>query len=141
MSERVSPSLRRAVKERAGDCCEYCGLPDDVLRLPHEPDHIVATQHGGQTSFENLAYTCFRCTRLKGPNLASIDPKSGSISPLFHPRTDQWDDHFRWQEAEIVPLTPIGRATILLLRFNDAERVALRAGLMHEGRYRFSQRP
>jgi 5-methylcytosine-specific restriction endonuclease McrA len=79
MSERVGAALRRAVIQRADSCCEYCGMPDDVLRLPHEPDHIIPTQHGGQTVLENLAYTCFRCNRFKGPNLASIDPQSGAI--------------------------------------------------------------
>jgi hypothetical protein len=112
-------------------------MPDDVLRLPHEPDHIIATQHGGQTTSENLPYTCFRCNRFKGPNLASIDPQSGVTTPLFHPRRDLWIEHFRWQEAEIVPLTAVGRATSSLLRFNDSERVKLRAGLMRQGRYRF----
>ncbi len=140
MSERVGAALRRVVIERAGGCCEYCGLPDDVLRLPHEPDHIVATQHGGHTSSDNLAYTCFRCNRFKGPNLASIDPQTGAVTPLFHPRNDRWTEHFRWQEAEIAPLTAIGRATAGLLQFNDPERVALRAGLMRQGRYRFLQR-
>jgi hypothetical protein len=22
-------------------------MPDNVMRLPHEPDHVIATQHGG----------------------------------------------------------------------------------------------
>lgn len=79
MSERVSTSLRRAVVERSHGCCEYCGMPDNVLRLPHEPDHIIATQHGGQTATDNLAYACFRRNRSKGPNLSSIDPLSGAM--------------------------------------------------------------
>lgn len=137
MSERVSAVLRRLVIDRAGGCCEYCGLPDDVLRLPHEPDHIIATQHGGATTSENLAYTCFRCNRFKGPNLASLDPATGAITRLFHPRNDLWTDHFRWNWAEIVPLTTIARATAALLRPNDTERVALRAGLMKHARFRF----
>ena len=93
MSERVSRALRRAVVERADHCCEYCGMPDSILRLPHEPDHIVATQHGGQTALDNLAYTCFRCNRFKGPNLTSLDPDTGAITPLFNPRLDHWRQH------------------------------------------------
>ena len=140
MSERVSAPLRRAVMERAANACEYCGMPDDVLRLPHEPDHIVATQHGGQATFENLAYTCFRCNRFKGPNLSSIDPVTSAITPLFNPRADIWPDHFLWSDAKIIPLTAIGRATATLLRFNDPERINLRANLMRRGHYPFTAR-
>ena|SRR5690242_16548603 len=140
MSERVGAARRRAVIDRAVGCCEYCGLPDDVLRLPHEPDHIAATQHGGQTTPDNLACTCFRCNRFKGPNLASIDPQTGEVVLLFHPRNDCWTEHFRWRGAEIIQLTGVGRATASLLRFNDPERIVLRNGLMRQGRYRFLER-
>jgi hypothetical protein len=45
---------------------------------------------------------------------------------LFHPRTDKWTDHFKFQDAEIVGLTPTGRATLRLLKFNDRYRIKLR---------------
>ena len=45
MGERVRGALRQAVVVRANNSCEYCGLPDDILQLSHEPDHIVATQY------------------------------------------------------------------------------------------------
>lgn len=125
------------VIERADRCCEYCGMPDDVLRLPHEPDHITAIQHGGKTTLDNLAYTCFRCNRHKGPNLTSIDPQTGSITALFNPRTDAWTSHFTWEGPEITALTEIGRATLALLHFNELERIALRANLMQQGHYPF----
>lgn len=141
MSERVSKSLRRAVVARAQSCCEYCGLPEGVLALPHEPDHVVATQHGGKTRLDNLAYTCFRCNRLKGPNIASLDPTTGLVTPLFNPRSDLWTAHFAWNGAVIVALTPVGRATIGLLRLNDTERVTLRGSLMRQGRYPFAAVP
>lgn len=140
MSERVGKRLRQTVVERAHHSCEYCGMPDNVLSLPHEPDHVIATQHGGQTTSDNLAYTCFRCNRYKGPNLSSIDPQFGVITPLFNPRRDEWRIHFRWSDAKIVPLTDTGRATVALLRFNDPERVALRQSLISQGRCPFAGR-
>lgn len=140
MSQRVSAVLRHAVMERAGGCCEYCGMPDGLLRLPHEPDHIVATQHGGQTTLNNLAYTCFRCNRLKGPNLSSIDPQTGAITPLFNPRTDEWLQHFRWEDAAIVGISAVGRATLALLQLNAPERVGLRANLIRQDAYPFLNR-
>lgn len=137
MGERVRGALRQAVVKRATNCCEYCGLPDDVLQLSHEPDHIVATQHGGHTVLDNLAYTCFRCNRYKGPNLSSIDPDTSLITPLYHPRHNVWMQHFRWENAWITPLTATGRATVALLRFNESERLTLRENLIRQGRYLF----
>jgi hypothetical protein len=104
--------------------------------VPHEPDHVVGVQHGGETSLANLAYACFRCNRFKGPNIATRDPQSGGLVPLFNPRTESWEAHFRLDGARITPLTPIGRGTVLLLRFNDEQRLLLRTELIRQGRYR-----
>ncbi len=54
----VSVALRRAVAERAQHCCEYCGIAEDAVLAPHEPDHIIGEQHGGATSLINVAYAC-----------------------------------------------------------------------------------
>jgi hypothetical protein len=101
--------------------------------LPHEPDRIVAIQHGGETTLENLAYACFECNRFKGPNLSSIDPATGAVTPLFQPRTQQWSDHFHWDVAIIEPLTPTGRATVFLLRLSLEDRVSFRTNLLNQG--------
>ncbi len=131
--------MRRAVARRAKHCCEYCGIADDAVLVPHEPDHVIGEQHGGTTSLENLAYACFRCNRFKGPNIATHDPETGSLVPLFNPRRDRWQEHFRLDSVEIVPLTPIGRGTAALLRFDDEQRLLLRAELLRQGRYREPQ--
>jgi HNH endonuclease len=110
-------------------------MPDVEALVAHEPDHIVATQHGGQTTLDNLAYACFQCNRAKGPNLTSLDPTTGQITLLFHPRIDVWDAHFRWNGAVIESLTAVGRATVFLLRLNDPDRVTTRANLMRQARY------
>ena len=55
---------------RAGFRCEYCLIHEEDILFPHEPDHITAEQHGGPTSGENLAFACYHCNRLKGPNIA-----------------------------------------------------------------------
>lgn len=74
MSERVDKATRSAVSERAAHCCEYCGLPDDIALIPHQPDHIIATKHGGPTHLDNLAYACYACNHHKGSDIASVDP-------------------------------------------------------------------
>lgn len=132
---RISAALRRAVAERAGGRCEYCGVQEDAVLSPHEADHVIAEQHGGTTDLGNLAFSCFRCNRFKGPNIASVDPQDGAIVPLFNPRLDRWAAHFCLEGALIGPLTSIGRATAALLRLNDERRVALRAELIEQGRY------
>lgn len=82
-----------------------------------------------------------RCNRLKGPNLATLDPASGMLTRLYNPRTDMWDQHFTLDGATIDPLSPVGRATASLLRFNDEQQIALRAGLLQQGRYTPPQTP
>jgi 5-methylcytosine-specific restriction endonuclease McrA len=57
--KRVSASMRRAVHARAKGCCEYCRIPELGTLFGHEPDHIIAKQHGGETTLENLALACF----------------------------------------------------------------------------------
>ena len=125
--------LIQLVRRRAGFCCEYCRVPEEFDELPFEIDHIIASQHGGATVESNLALACFVCNRYKGPNLAGIDPRSGRISRLFHPRRHQWRRHFVWEDARLRGRTPIGRATIAVLRVNDHLRVWLREELMREG--------
>ena len=87
----------------------------------------------GQTELGNLALSCIRCNRFKGPNVAGCDPESGTIVRLFHPRNDKWSEHFRWKGAELQALTPIGRVTIAVLQINEAAAVAVRKALQEEG--------
>ena len=71
--------LAALVRERARSTCEYCRLPETLLAIPFEIDHILAQKHGGLTREENLALSCFYCNSYKGPNIAGIDPASDRI--------------------------------------------------------------
>jgi 5-methylcytosine-specific restriction endonuclease McrA len=136
MSEYVPAALRRLVTERAEGYCEYCGVHADDVTLPHEPDHVFATKHGGETTADNLALACFVCNRFKGTDLASIDPQTDQVVRLFHPRRDTWADHFRGEPNGVIePLTDIGRVTARLLQFNLPESVEARRLLIEAGRY------
>jgi hypothetical protein len=79
----ISNALRDLVRNRAGNRCEYCLLPEAFL-VPHEPDHVIASQHGGPTSSENLALACFDCNRRKGPNISSVDPWTLTLARSCH---------------------------------------------------------
>ena len=132
---RISRALRRKVRERAGGCCEYCLLPEDQAFFPHEPDHIIATKHGGQSTAENLALACFDCDRFKGSDIASIDPVSSELTPLFNPRRQEWDEHFSITGGSINPRTATGRVTELVMKLNLSSRVEVREILARIGRY------
>jgi len=101
----------------------------------HEPDHIIPVQHGGDSDDQNLAFACFRCNRNKGPNVGSFDPVTGTLTPFFNPRLHQWEKHFVWSDAVILPLTPEARVTIKILRLNDEDRLQERRRLMQLNLY------
>jgi len=46
-----------------------------------------------------------RNTAGKGTNLSGIDPATGEIARLFHPRRDIWSEHCQWQDALLVGRT------------------------------------
>ncbi len=119
------------VRRRAGDACEYCGLTqDDAPFAIFHVEHIISKQHGGIDDPSNLALSCHHCNLHKGPNLAGIDPETGEIVPLFHPRRDLWYEHFEQRGAIIVGLTATGRATTRVLAMNTIERIDLRSECM-----------
>ena len=130
MSDDISLSLRRQVRERAGERCEYCLMPQIASAFPHEPDHIVPLQHGGATSADNLALACLRCNRHKGPNVGSFDPETGALVPFYNPHVDIWKEHFRLENALIQSMTPQARVTVKILRLNDAPRIEERERLI-----------
>src|SRR6266545_4182255 len=103
----IGAGLRSQVRERASGRCEYCRVPESVALVPHEIDHIVAAKHGGEARLENLALCCTLCNKHKGTDLASIDPETGHMQRLFHPRNDVWQEHFRIEGGTIVGLTAV----------------------------------
>ncbi len=104
----ISSSLRQLVIDRSHGKCEYCLIHQDVSIYTHEVDHIIARKHGGQTIAENLALSCLSCNRHKGSDLATFDPLSNEIVPLFHPRRQTWSDHFSLNKTHILGVTPTG---------------------------------
>jgi hypothetical protein len=132
--ESHSDALLKLARERANNRCEYCLIPEAYL-VRHEVDHIVAVQDRGPTIAENLALACFDCNRMKRPNLSSIDPITGSVAELFHPRRENWSAHFRLEGARIMGETPTGRATTELPEFNNGLRLRVRQELQRVKRY------
>jgi hypothetical protein len=138
--QHIPATLRALVAARARDCCEYCLIPEQAAFAPHEPDHIIAEQHGGPSSADNLAFACWRCNRYKGTNIASLDPETGKREFLFNPRLHRWSDHFKLEGATIAGVSGIGRATVALLRLNSRDRLELRERLLAEGLFPMKSR-
>lgn len=132
----IPEPLRRLVAERAGGRCEYCLLHEDDTFFIHEIDHIYAEKHGGATTEDNLCSACADCNRYKGSDICSLDPETGAVVTLYHPRHTRWVEHFRLSDTGIIePLTACGRVTTRLLRMNRLDVAADRARLIALGRY------
>lgn len=133
----MDAATRRRVRTRAKNRCEYCRLAQH-----HEPyapfhvEHAIAKQHGGRDDDANLCLACTSCNLHKGPNIAGIDPVTRQLVRIYHPRKDDWHDHFAWRGALLVGKTPVGRATIVVLGINLRENVEHREALIAEGVFR-----
>ena len=126
-------SLDRQVRERARNCCEYCKLPAAISVFTFPIDHIIADQHGGRTTFENLALSCPHDNYHKGPNIAGLDPLTGRLTRLFNPRRQRWNARFAWDGPRLVGKTTVRRTTIRVLNMNHPEAVRLRWLLIEAG--------
>ncbi len=92
----LSGEQRRFVRERAGNCCEYCRVGEEDRFSFFQIDHIISVKHGGMDEMENLCLACYKCNGYKGSNVAAIDPETGQATRLYHPRQQKWEAQFRW---------------------------------------------
>lgn len=138
MAEKYIPAaLRRAVAERARQCCEYCRTQEQYSSDSFTVDHILPRSLHGPTTAENLASCCFGCNQHKSDRTAAPDPITGVTVSLFHPREQRWTEHFAWNEdcTLMVGLTSTGRATIEALQLNRLGVVNLRRVLYAIGEH------
>ena len=129
MSRRkIGEALRQRLLQRAGHRCEYCQSHEDLLGDELQIDHIIPLVKGGTNDERNLCVACSRCNRNKGIQVSGIDPETGQVVPLFNPRRQKWERHFRWSKdgTRIIGLTSCGRATVEALKLNDPKWVKLR---------------
>jgi hypothetical protein len=131
----VRPNLHEEVTHRAGHRCEYCQLSQAGQEATFHIDHVVPRAAGGQTKAGNLALACVSCSLRKWARQTATDPETGEHVPLFNPRTQVWSEHFLWEAEKIVPLSPIGRATVAALAMNRPLIVAIRKEEVTRGRH------
>jgi hypothetical protein len=120
--------LRALVEKRASNRCEYCHAPQKIAGYNFRLDHINPRSQGGSDMPHNRALACEPCNRGKSDYVVSIDPHTGLVEHLFHPRRDVWEEHFRWDAAILTleGITPKGRATVQRLKMNDPSRLKAR---------------
>ena len=127
--------LADAVAERARNRCEYCGLAQDGQEATFHIDHVVPRSANGPTTAGNLALACVSCSLRKGMRRTGVDPETAEDAPLFNPRSENWDEHFRWDDERVVPLTATGRATVAALSLNRPIILSIRAEEAERGRH------
>jgi hypothetical protein len=129
MSEqRVTAQQKQIVIERSHGCCEYCRSQVRFATQSFSVEHIIPKSQGGTSNLDNLALSCQGCNNHKYDKIQGLDPISGEQVLLYHPRQENWSDHFTWSNdfTEIIGLTSTGRATIAVLQLNRVGLVNLR---------------
>lgn len=126
MSELSWLAIVRLVHDRARQCCEYCQTSQVMIGQTMHVEHI--DPRGGNDP-ANLCLACPTCNLSKATATAAIDPETKETVALFHPRTQYWQEHFRWIDGtrRVQGLTPTGRATVERLRMNQSRVVVARA--------------
>ncbi len=129
--------MRRTVLERALFLCEYCRIPLEFAVQPYVVEHIVPVSKGGQNVLPNLACSCGGCNGHKYNKTEAPDPADSLNAPLFHPRNQNWDEHFAWSDdyVLILGITPTGRATVEALSLNRTGLQNLRNLLFGVGKH------
>ena len=129
--------LYPVVAERAAERCEYCRAPERVFNFAFEVEHILPRSAGGTDALDNLALSCESCNLYKSDATTARDEEEARDALLFHPRRDQWDEHFVFdpETGELRGLTAVGRATVARLRLNSAFQLRARRHWTQMGLY------
>jgi len=135
--QRILKPQREAIIARAHGCCEYCLCQAKFATQSFSVEHIKPLHLGGDNSLENLALACQGCNGHKHIKQEAMDPADGTSVPLYHPRWQQWHDHFQWREdyTVILGITPVGRATVAALQMNRSSLLNLRRVLYALGEH------
>jgi 5-methylcytosine-specific restriction endonuclease McrA len=115
MSEsRLTAQQKTLVIERANGCCEYCRSQARFAMQSFSIEHIIPKSAGGETSLDNLALSCQGCNNHKYNKTEGRDPIDSTRVDLFHPRQQQWSEHFTRNDdfTLMIGLSPTGRATV-----------------------------
>jgi len=125
---KITTLLRKTIVERAHGCCEYCHSQAKFATQAFSVEHIKPQSKGGKTTLDNLALACQGCNNHKYNKTEIYHQSTNQIIPLYHPRQQNWHEHFSWNEdfTQIVGLTATGQVTVEALQLNRQGLVNLR---------------
>jgi hypothetical protein len=133
--DSISRIIREQIISAAQYRCEYCQTAQEISGAQMHIEHIIPLSRGGSSEESNLCLACAWCNSYKWAQTHGLDPETREEVPLFHPRTQQWHDHFRWSEdgVYIIGLTAMGRATVETLKMNNVFIVPARRHWVEAG--------
>ncbi len=75
-----------------------------------------------------ISLSCANCNLHKAKATQSVDLLTKVMVSLYHPRLQDWNDHFVWDKSGVYieGLSDVGHATIERLKMNDAKIVFAR---------------
>src|SRR5438067_8162380 len=135
--EIVPRGVRRQVRARARNRCEYCRHPASYSCAPYVCEHVLPRVRGAGHTVDELAWACPACNSHKYAKTHAPDPQSSRVVPLFNPRRQRWARHFAWDASFLLiqGRTATGRATVAALHLNAPEQVNLRRALAALGEH------
>lgn len=135
--QHIKVADQRVIIARAQGRCEYCQSWMNYATQSFVFEHIIPLSRNGKSTLENLALSCGGCNGHKYNKVEAPDPIGGTLTPLFDPRRQKWQDHFSWDENYLhaVGLTAIGRVTVITLKLNRLGVVNMRTLLHLAGKH------
>lgn len=126
---------KQFIEERAEHSCEYCKFPVTYSHDTFHIEHVIPFYLTQNNELDNLAFAFDGCNSNKWGRTEWLDIITNSKVPLFNPRQNLWQEHFEWHDTFtiIIGKTPIGRATIDLLKMNRQGLVNIRKALYTYG--------
>lgn len=103
----IPTGWRQRLRTEFQNRCAYCHTPIAITGAPLVIDHIIPEAAGGMTIRENLCVACHSCNEFKGARSIGKDPRTGKKVSLFHPRRQEWREHFRWALMEVRSLVSL----------------------------------
>jgi hypothetical protein len=138
MARKAIPRLvRRLVRYRAGDCCEYCRHPASHSCAPFVCEHVFPRALRARSTMADLAWACPACIGHKYAKTRAPYPQTGRTVELFNPRRQRWPRHFAWS-ADLMHIegrTATGRATVVALYLNCQALINFRKALRSVGEH------
>ena len=129
--DAIPQAVRRQVRDRAHNRCEYCQHPADYDCAPFVCEHVLPRVRGAGSTLAELAWACPGCNGHKYDKTQARDPETGRRVALFNPRRQRWSRQFAWSDDALYirGRTATGRATVEALHLNRPELVNLRRAL------------